>query len=160
MGSGQGGVKGLSDLYGYTWYSKVGKQLVDQDIVSEEDDGLGEDRVIMVEGQGDDPFIKDGVGEDVDQQNLPWVIGRWKRWMGISLVGVLRIEGIVEWGSMLHGTPYILYQLELSMLLLDCFCMSFQSGEEFCSSHAIRALPCQETTNQMLELVFRVYHNT
>ena len=60
---------------------------------------------------------------------------------------------------MLYGTPYILYQSVLPELLLDCFRMSFQSGAEFCNSHAIRGFPCQETTNQTLELEFRVYHN-
>ena len=60
---------------------------------------------------------------------------------------------------MLIGMPYILYQPELSMLLSDCFRMSFQSGEVFCNSHAIRDFPCQETTNQIPELVFREYHS-
>ena len=54
----------------------------------------------------------------------------------------------------------ILYQLELSVLLLDCFCMTFQLGAKFCSSHEIRGFSCQETTNQMPELEFRVYHST
>ena len=61
---------------------------------------------------------------------------------------------------MLHGTPYIFYQLEFSMLLSDCFCMSFQLGAVFCSSHEIKGFPCQETTNQTPELEFKVYHNT
>ena len=61
---------------------------------------------------------------------------------------------------MLHGTPYILYQLEFSVLLSDCFHMSFQLGAVFCSSQEIRGFPCQETVNQMLEFEFRVYHNT
>ena len=63
-------------------------------------------------------------------------------------------------GSMLYGTPYILYQPELSMPVLDCFCISFQSGAVFCSSHEIRGFPFQETMNRMPELEFRVYHNT
>ena len=46
---------------------------------------------------------------------------------------------------MLHGTPYIFYQLEFSMLLSDCFHMSFQSGAMFCSSQEIRGFPCQDT---------------
>ena len=61
---------------------------------------------------------------------------------------------------MLHGMPYILCQLEFSMLLSDYFCMSFQSGVVFCSSHETRGFPCQDTTNQMPELDFRVYHRT
>ena len=60
---------------------------------------------------------------------------------------------------MLQGTPYILYQLELSVLFLDCFCMSFQSGAVFCSSQEIRGFPCQEITNWMPELEFRVYQS-
>ena len=58
---------------------------------------------------------------------------------------------------MLYGMPYILYQLVLPELLLDCFHMSFQSGEVFCSSQVIRGFPCQETMNWVLELEFRVY---
>ena len=60
---------------------------------------------------------------------------------------------------MLNGTPYILYQLELSVLLSDCFCMSFQLGAVFCSSQVIRGFPCQETENRMPELEFKVYHS-
>ena len=61
---------------------------------------------------------------------------------------------------MLRGTPYILYQPEFSVLLSDCFCMSFQSRAVFSSSHEIRGFPCQDTVNQTPELEFRVYHNT
>ena len=59
---------------------------------------------------------------------------------------------------MLERMPYILYQPEFSVLLSDCFCMSFQSGAVFCGSQEIRGFPCQETTNWTLELEFRVYH--
>ena len=55
--------------------------------------------------------------------------------------------------------PYILYQLEFSVLLLDNFCMSFQSGVVFCNSQEIKGFPCQETMNWMPELEFKVYHN-
>ena len=79
--------------------------------------------------------------------------------MGISLVGVFRIEGIMGWREYACGIPYILYQPELSALVSDCFCMSFQSGAVFCSSRTIRGFPCQETTNWMPELEFRVYYN-
>ena len=61
---------------------------------------------------------------------------------------------------MLEGMPYILYQLEFSALLSDCFRMSFQLGAVFCSSQVIRGFPYQETTNWTPELEFRVYHNT
>ena len=56
------------------------------------------------------------------------------------------------------GTPYILYQLEFSVLLSDCFHMSFQSGAVFCSSQEARGFPCQETKSRTPELEFRVYH--
>ena len=58
------------------------------------------------------------------------------------------------------GMAYILYQPEFSMLLLECFCMSFQSGAVFCSSHKMKGFPCQETTNWMPELEFKVYQST
>ena len=48
------------------WYSKVGKHLADEDIIAEEGNGLREDRVIVVEGGGDNPVIEDRIGEDVD----------------------------------------------------------------------------------------------
>ena len=70
------------------------------------------------------------------------------------------MEDIVQMKDMLGGMPYILYQLELSVLVSDCFHMSFQSGVVFCNSQVIRALPCQEIKNQMLEFKFRVYHST
>ena len=78
--------------------------------------------------------------------------------MGISLAGVFKIEGMSSEGRLSLGTPYILYQLEFSALLSDCFCMSFQSGAVFCSSQVIRGFLCQETASQTLELEFRVYH--
>ena len=46
---------------------------------------------------------------------------------------------------MLHGTPYIFYQLEFSIPVSDCFHMSFQLGAVFCSSQEIRGFPCQDT---------------
>ena len=61
---------------------------------------------------------------------------------------------------MLGGTPYIFYQLEFSVLLSDCFCMSFQLGAVFCNSQEIRGCPCQETANRMPELEFSVYQST
>ena len=60
---------------------------------------------------------------------------------------------------MLHGMPYIIYQPEFSVLLSDCFRMSLQSGAVFCNSQEIRGFPCQETTNQMPELEFKVYQS-
>ena len=74
--------------------------------------------------------------------------------------GSVEDRGHNELGSMLVRMPYILYQLEFSALLSDCFHMSFQSGTVFCSSQAIRGFPCQETTNQTPELEFRVYQST
>ena len=52
-------------------YSEAGKHLADEDIVVEEGDGLGEDGIIMVQGQGNDPLIEDGVGQDIDQEDFP-----------------------------------------------------------------------------------------
>ena len=89
-----------------------------------------------------------------------WATGRQKKWMGISLVGVFRIEGIMRWREHAYGTPYIFYQPELSVLVSDCFHMSFKSGAEFCSSHTIRGFLCQDTANWMPELEFKVYHST
>ena len=43
---------------------------MDEDIVLEEGDGLGEDGIIVVQGRDDDSFIEDGVGQDVDQEDL------------------------------------------------------------------------------------------
>ena len=62
VGSGQGAVEGLGNLYGQTWYREAGKHLADEDIVAEEGNGLGEDWVVMVEGGGNDPLVEDGVG--------------------------------------------------------------------------------------------------
>ena len=87
-------------------------------------------------------------------------MGRWNRWIGILLAGMFRMEGIAKMEDMLDGTPYILYQLELSELLSDCCCISFQSGAVFCCSQAIRDFPCQEIENWMPEFEFRVYHST
>ena len=69
---------------------------MDEDIISEESDGLGEDRIIVVEGRGNDPVIEDRVSEDIDQEDLSLGNGRQKRWMGILLVGVLRIKGMID----------------------------------------------------------------
>ena len=69
---------------------------MDEDIISEESDGLGEDRIIVVGGRGNDPVIEDRVSEDIDQEDLSLGNGRRKRWMGISLVGVLRIKGMID----------------------------------------------------------------
>ena len=52
------------------WYSEAGKHLVDEDIVSEEGDGLGEDGIIMVQGRGNDSFVEDGVSQNIDQEDL------------------------------------------------------------------------------------------
>ena len=62
------------------------------------------------------------------------VIGRQKRWRGISLAGVLRMESMMGREDRPDGMPYNLYQLVLPKLLFDCFRMSLQSGAVFCSS--------------------------
>ena len=72
--------------------------------------------------------------------------------------GSVEDGGHTKLGIMLVGMPYIFYQPEFSVLLSDCFCMSFQSGAVFCSSQAIRGFPCQETASWTPELEFRVYY--
>ena len=101
-----------------------------------------------------------GLVKMLTRRTSHWAVGSQKTWIGILLAGVFRMEGITKMGEHAHGTPYILYQLELSVLLSDCFHMSFQSGAVFCNSHVIRAFPCQEIKNRTLELEFRVYHST
>ena len=56
------------------------------------------------------------------------------------------------------GNALYPYQPEFSVLLLECFHMSFQSGAVFCNSHETRGFPCQETMNRTPELEFKVYH--
>ena len=70
MGGREGGVKGLGDLYGKTWDCKSSKKLLYEGIVSEEDDGLLEGGVIVEARGGDNEFIEDWIGQDVDQQHL------------------------------------------------------------------------------------------
>ena len=141
-------------------YGEAGKHLADKDIVVEEGDCLGEDGVIVVQGRNKDPLVEDRIGQNVDEEDLP--LGDWevKEVDGDFDCRGVEDGGHNELGSMLKGTPYILYQLEFSALLLDCFHMSFQLGAVFCSSQAIRGFPCQETANRMPELEDRVYHNT
>ena len=78
--------------------------------------------------------------------------------MGILLAGVFKMEGMSNEGGLKLGNTLYPYQPEFSMLLSECFRMSFQSREVFCSSHAIRGFPCQDTANWTPELEFRVYH--
>ena len=44
--------------------------MLDQDIIAKDGDGLGKDGVIVVAGGGDDLFIENGVGQDVDKEDL------------------------------------------------------------------------------------------
>ena len=78
--------------------------------------------------------------------------------MGILLAGVFKIEGMSNEGGVMLGNALYPYQPEFSVLLLECFCMSFQSGAVFCSSQVIRGFPCQEIASWTPELEFRVYH--
>ena len=78
--------------------------------------------------------------------------------MGLSLAGVFKIEGMSNEGELVLGNALYPYQLEFSMLLSECFRISFQSGAAFCSSQVIRGFPCQENASWMPELEFRVYH--
>ena len=47
------------------------EELSDENIISKDNDGLGEGGVVMVQGQVDDPFVENRIGEDVDQEDLP-----------------------------------------------------------------------------------------
>ena len=78
--------------------------------------------------------------------------------MGISLVGVFKMEGILNGKRFMPGNALYPYQPEFSVLFLECFRMSFQSGAVFCSSQEARGFPCQEITNWTPELEFKVYH--
>ena len=78
--------------------------------------------------------------------------------MGISLAGVFKIEGMSNEGGEESGNALYPYQPEFSVLLSECFHISFQSGAVFCSSQVIKGFPCQETVSRMPELEFRVYH--
>ena len=49
----------------------MGKHLLDQDIVAKDGDCLGENGVVVVEGRGDDSFVENGVGQDIDKEDLP-----------------------------------------------------------------------------------------
>ena len=60
-GGCEGGVKGLSDLYGKTWDCKSSKQLSYKGVVPEQNDHLLEGGVIVKVGRGDDGFIEGGV---------------------------------------------------------------------------------------------------
>ena len=139
-------------------YGEAGKHLADEDIVVEEGDCLGEDRVVVVQGRGEDPFVEDGVGQDVDQKDLSLGDREAEKVNGDFGCGSAEDGGHTKLEDKLVGTPYIFYQLEFSMLLSDCFHMSFQLGAVFCSSQAIRGFPCQETVSRTPELEFRVYH--
>ena len=44
--------------------------MADEDIVTEEGDGLGKDGVVVVQGRCKNSLIEDGVSQDVDQENL------------------------------------------------------------------------------------------
>ena len=65
-GNSEGRVKSLSNLHRELWDHEACKQLVNEDVILEEDDGLGEHWVIIIEGRCNDSFIEDRVGEDVD----------------------------------------------------------------------------------------------
>ena len=70
VGSSEGRVKGFGNLHWKAWDCQSSEELSKEYVVLKDDNGLGEGGVIMVEGGGDDPFIEDGVSEDVDQEYL------------------------------------------------------------------------------------------
>ena len=69
---------GLTSWLHQMWYGEAGKHLADEDIVSEEGNGLGEDGVVVVQGGGNDSFVENGVGQDVDQEDLSLGSGKAK----------------------------------------------------------------------------------
>ena len=69
-GGSEGGVEGFGNLHWKVWDCQSSEELSKEYVVSKDDNGLGEGGVIMVEGGGDNPFIEDGVSEDVDQEYL------------------------------------------------------------------------------------------
>ena len=60
------------------WDCEAREELSNENIVSKDDDGLGEGGVIMVECRQEDSFVEDGVSEDVDQKDLPLSNGKMK----------------------------------------------------------------------------------
>ena len=48
------------------WDCEAREELSNENIVSKDDDGLGEGGVVVVECRRDNPFIEDWVGEDVE----------------------------------------------------------------------------------------------
>ena len=60
---------------------------MDENVVSEESNGMGEGGVVMVQGGTDDPLIEDRISEHIDKEDFPLGNKRQKRWRGILLVG-------------------------------------------------------------------------
>ena len=69
-GCRQGGVKSLCDLDWKARNCKMGKELSEENVVLKEDNGLGEGGIVLVEIQIEDPFIENGIHEDIDQQDF------------------------------------------------------------------------------------------
>ena len=65
-GGSEGRVEGFSNLYWKTRECELSEELAEKDIVSKVDDGLSKGGVIMVEGRGDDPFVENGISQDID----------------------------------------------------------------------------------------------
>ena len=70
-GCGQGGVKGLCNLYWWMWDCEVREELSNENIISKEDEGLGEGGVIMVECGIDDPLVENRICEHIDEEDFP-----------------------------------------------------------------------------------------
>ena len=62
------------------------EELSDENIISKDDDGLGEGGVVMVHSRVDDPFVENQVSEDVDKENLPLSNGKTEE-MGRDFIG-------------------------------------------------------------------------
>ena len=70
VGGSKGKVKSLCDLYGETRDCEVGEELPNENIISKQDDSLGEGGVIMIKGRVDDLLVEDQISEDIDQKDF------------------------------------------------------------------------------------------
>ena len=121
---------------------------------------MGEDGVIVVQGGGDDLFIEDGISQDVNQVYLSLGSREAETVDGDFVGGGVQNQGHSKMEGACLSEHLISFTSQSSVLLSDCFRMSFQLGVVFCSSQEIRGFPCQETMNRMPELEFRVYQST
>ena len=91
------------------------------------------------------------------------MMGKQRKWKGISVVGIESTEGIVNergdacWSALYPYKPEAVSLL--SGLLSDCLCISFQSGVEFHISNLIRGCAYKESPRQTPVFELRVYQS-